>query len=167
MTEYVARCESSDRDKITADRDASKVRLLAEHSGECKMDAFLSPDKARAFANGITALANEIDGGGVRASSTSDPVRVGDEVVIVRADSASYVGRYGTVTEVDRVDTDLPYYVSVTGGFGQWVAEVRKVTAPVVAPSSSREAYVTRAKGLLPGAVDADVIRLAEFLAGE
>lgn len=94
-------------------------------------------------------------------------IKVGDRVEITkdRDWTSEDVGRQGVVTDADYGD-DLPYKVKLDDGDDVWFMDVRKVERP--APTS-REAAVSRAKELLTGTdhTGADVIRMAEFLAGE
>ncbi|WP_405620327.1 hypothetical protein [Streptomyces sp. NBC_00076] len=179
MTEYTLKCESATFDgvdDITASRDGSSVGFVARKRSEFAMDAYVSPNAARAFARGILALADEIDGGEVEAEETtkSAPIKVGDKVQIVRAEACSshMAGRTGTVGVVDSDDPHLPYrVVDERGDYIAWAREVRKVDEPATLPGrvpvvSMRGDIVTQAKALLEGMehTAADIIRLAEFL---
>ncbi|MYR43117.1 hypothetical protein [Streptomyces sp. SID5910] len=63
MTEYTATCNSRPSDSVTARADGRSVELEMRVSGDYRGEAYLTPDKARTFARGILALADEIDGG--------------------------------------------------------------------------------------------------------
>lgn len=174
MAEYIARCEINDFDRITARVDGERVELMAESSGEYAMEVYLDPAKARTFARGILALADEIDGGEAKEEAPVDTrPKVGDRVQIVRAEACSSheAGRTGVVGEVDCDDPHLPYrIVDEYGHFIAWAREVSKVDEPSAgdpAPArSSRARFVEEAKELLGRLAGADdIIRLAEFLA--
>lgn len=93
-------------------------------------------------------------------------IKVGDTVRITsyRSYSTTYVGLVGTVVQID--DDGIPYLLSVPSEGELWAEKVERVSGPT---SSTRDELVTRARGLLidTNYTAADLIRMAEFLAGE
>jgi hypothetical protein len=188
VTEYVATCNASSLDTITARRDGDAVELEAVHNGEHKMETYLSASKARVFARGILALADEIDGGEVAEADgpVKTPTRtpkVGDRVRVVRnvysSEGDVNVGKVGTLKELDLGDPQAHRVVfDDADDYGWWCAEVALLDEPAepattlghVPVVSLRGDFVTQAKTLLAGVEHtsaADVIHLAQFLADE
>jgi hypothetical protein len=181
MTEYVATCNASHYDTITARLDGDAVELRADHNGEHMLETYLSASKARTFARGILALADEVDGEEVVEASTPETraPEVGDRVRIVRDDPytkpGAFVGRTGVLREAKADGRGKPYRVRLDDPSGTWdegswwVEKVTLVDEPE--PVLSRHAaHVRTAKALLAGVEHtsaADVIALAQFLADE
>ncbi|MGV9546803.1 hypothetical protein [Streptomyces ardesiacus] len=132
MTEYTATCNASSRDTITARvADGMSVELEARFSGEYKGEAYLTPTKARTFARGILALADEIDGGEAEEAPALRRIpKVGDRVRVVRSapgDRGRHEGDVGTLDIVDANDPELTYRVRLTDRTTWWCAEVEPV----------------------------------------
>ncbi|GAB1326917.1 hypothetical protein [Streptomyces sennicomposti] len=179
MTTYAAVCHANSRDVIEARVAGDSVELVARSYGERKMETYLDVDKARIFARGILALADEIDGG--EQKPADDIIKAGDLVRIVYAKNAEdNHGKLATVVSTDdgwqpRTGPFHPYLVDVDG-VELWAAEVTRVgdtsearveASADTTASSPRARYVEEAKTLLTGTLHgpADIIRLAEFLA--
>ncbi|MBT2412692.1 hypothetical protein J7I94_19355 [Streptomyces sp. ISL-12] len=98
---------------------------------------------------------------GSSAAINTDPVKVGDYVEVTkdRDWTSEDVGKRGCLLSID--SDDIPYEVDGVG----YVMEVRRIDAPA---SSGRASLVTQARSALEGTAPsaADIIRLAEFLAG-
>jgi hypothetical protein len=184
MTEYVATCNASSHDTITAGGDGATIELVARSNGNRKMETFLSADKARTFARGILALADGIDGGEEKdEAKPSRPVKVGDRVRVVRNaydyEDRGYIGRVGTLAFIDT--DDQPYRVAFDDYDYWWCAEVELVDEPtalesdaeapaVDKPAQDRETFIRRAADLaseLEIFDDNAVVSMARFLAGE
>nr|WSW58452.1 hypothetical protein OG513_07585 [Streptomyces sp. NBC_00998] len=145
-------------------------------------DAYATANNARAFARGILALADEVDGG--ESAAPTPAVKVGDRVRVVKDDRHNFTGKFiglvGVIGEVD-LSSRLRYLVTFGPGRhgdadGTWYCEdVERVDEPAAVDQSSPaqvsrlELLVTRAKELLTGTehTGADVIAMAAFLAGE
>ncbi|WP_406161071.1 hypothetical protein [Streptomyces canus] len=174
MTVYTAQCEIDSDDAITASRSENRVEL----EPSSRTEVYLAPAKARTFARGILALADEIDGGDVEAEAPKRAPQVGDRVRVVKDDMngfrrGEFVGLVGTLT---RVSSYAPegngFKVQFGDGFGRhgdkvngtWnCTEVELVDEPAPEPAladwerdllagpsrSSRAKYVEEAKDLL------------------
>lgn len=191
MTEYVATCNASSLDTITARRDGDAVELEAVHNGEHKMETYLSASKARVFARGILALADEINRGEAKEEEPS-PLKPGDKIRIL-VDDAEYAdvsrGDVFTVHEVrdtlvvvDDPANDGYWYFRDAENWEKVVTEPAPLAdwerdlmgeSPADEPEpvvSRHAAHVRAAKELLAGVEHtsaADVIHLAQFLADE
>ncbi|MFJ3084427.1 hypothetical protein ACIPJG_32385 [Streptomyces halstedii] len=128
MTEYIAQCGYNRSDTIKALAEGEVVWL---EPGDNNVG--LSPDDARAFARGIMALADRVDGGEVTAASDTQP-KVGDFVEITEDTSPVRVGQRGYLRAVDEFDPELPYRLELDEGvctYDWWTRAVRKVDNPV------------------------------------
>lgn len=129
---FTAVCNSALNDQIKATADGTSVLLSAHSGGLYKMDAILSPEKARAFAVGVLKLAGGIDG--IAAPVPTVALKVGDRVTVVTngpGDGQDNVGEAGVLERIDAGDTDLPYRVMLdkAGEGSWWCHAVRKVDA--------------------------------------
>lgn len=188
MSEYTAECNSRPSDRIRASREGDSIELLAEKFGEYAMEAYVTPAKARTFARGILALADEIDGGEVAEAAP----KVGDKVRVVKDDpwlrTGEFVGKTGTLRSIGRNQT-LPFNVQFDADQGtlhsSWNVLAVELVKPAPEPAladwerdllegsvptrSPRAKYVEEAKELLsdkPAAV-AQIIELAQWLADD
>ncbi|MDX2575945.1 hypothetical protein PV332_10675 [Streptomyces scabiei] len=182
MTDLNLTCAIDADDQICATRSSGGKRIEFTAWADGKqhgVEVYADTDKARTFARGILALADEIDGGEVTAKP--EPARrpqVGDRVRVVADDptcmAGKFVGLTGTLAGLG--GTVTPFKVKFGPGRhgdlnGYWYcAEVELVHEPdteLAADESSFSSHVERAKTLLAGTTHngADVIRLAEILA--
>lgn len=95
---------------------------------------------------------------------------IGDRVRVTADPVVNNIGRAGVLVDVEGDEFDpYPYHVQFDDGDGvadDWVSRVEKL---VTAPSApSRADLVSQARAALEGTnpTAADIIRLAEFLAG-
>ncbi|KDQ65667.1 hypothetical protein [Streptomyces sp. NTK 937] len=133
MTEHKIQCTSGVGDTITACRQGEEIEFVARSLDSFTQSVYPSLADARAFARGILALADEVDGGVATAASNTRP-SVGDFVEITEDTSFGYVGRRGYLRVVDENDPDYPYHVEMGNGespFGWWTKAVRKVVDPI------------------------------------
>lgn len=95
-----------------------------------------------------------------------EAIKIGDRVEVTkdRDWTSRDVGARGVVKQID--DDSVPYLIECDNAEEMWVMEVRKIDTALAV---DRASYVERAKALLSdiGHSCADIIRLAEFLAGE
>jgi hypothetical protein len=157
-TQYVGQCRYDEGQRLQACINGASVVVEAFAGDEQVTEPFLTPADARAFARGILALADEVDGGEVVATEPADEPTVRD------------------VTEYDiRVDGD--------GANGLWYLnpdDVEKVDdEPVIAASKivvlddsapSRAALLEQAMDLMSGSqtyTATDLTELADYLAEE
>ncbi|WP_435613258.1 hypothetical protein [Streptomyces sp. bgisy159] len=159
MAEYTLTCRVSGDETLTGIVDADgDVRL--EMRSDISNHIYVRPDDFAEFARNLLADAG--------ADAESGLVKVGDlvEIVKYRSYSSEYEGLTGRVTAID--EDDLPYLVDTNDAGEVWAVEVRKVSEPAPA-CPGREALVSKAKSLLADTphTAADLLRLAEFLAGE
>ncbi|MBT2412691.1 hypothetical protein J7I94_19350 [Streptomyces sp. ISL-12] len=127
MTQYTATYAIYEADTITAHRYADQVELKPSGGTE----VYLDPAPARAFARGILALADEIDGG--EAPALKRIPQVGDRVRVVRNaysfEGAENVGRVGVLKEVTSEDAQSHRVSFTDDSYGWWCAEVEYVGA--------------------------------------
>jgi hypothetical protein len=159
MSSHTLRCRVTAGDYAEAHIDGDGDVRLELHMG-AYTSAFLyaRPAEFAAFARAVLA------GTGESVETLTDgSVKVGDLVEITkdRDWTSEDVGRRGLLTQIDE-DDSLRYRVKLDDGGEVWFMEVRKVA------TSSRADLVTRARSALEGTnpTAADIIRLAEFLAG-
>ncbi|MDX2794052.1 transcription termination/antitermination protein NusG [Streptomyces scabiei] len=183
MTDLNLTCAIDADDQICATRSSGGKRIEFTAWADGKqhgVEVYADTDKARTFARGILALADEIDGGEVKAEPARRP-QVGDRVRVVKDDpytrTGQFVGRTGTVRELNDDGRTMPYRVRLDDSSGTWddsswwcadvelVDEVESVEPP--SDESAFASHVEQAKTLLAGTTHngADVIRLAEILA--
>ncbi|MER5501326.1 hypothetical protein ABT096_29555 [Streptomyces sp. NPDC002561] len=170
MTEHTIRCTGDPADNLTAHRDGDDVALYARHGDELKVSVYVPFDKARTFARGILALADEIDGGG-----TLEPpaLKEGDRVRITSDDFPANVGKVGFLERIDDDDTVWTYRVRTDHAVVPvWVRSVERLDAAVGDESTpavpDRADLLSRARDLMHGQTytAVDLIALAEHLAG-
>lgn len=110
MTEYTATCDYESADTVQAYGSGGAVWLNARQDGG-EASVKLYPTNARAFARGILALADEIDGG------EANPIKVGDQVRVTdAAGNPDFVGKTGFVKRLN--SSVLPYRVEFGDGRG-------------------------------------------------
>ncbi|MEU8840281.1 hypothetical protein AB0D97_14270 [Streptomyces roseus] len=252
---YRAQCRWAANDFLNAYRVGDSVHVDAYNDNEEKANASLPVAEARAFARGILALADEVDGGEARSearprvgdrlrvtkdnprscpvvvgdiitvvetdyghdgedcvrfvwpgsdyrwfipvsavqrvgadtepASVAEPLKVGSRVRVVRAEdpgvTRSFVGRVGTLTEIDSHDPRMPYLVRFGDGEhgaddgAWWCGAVEPVNespadvtdvATVDAERAARLELLEAAKRLAPGGNVDDWMRIAAYLEG-
>ncbi|MCY0926268.1 hypothetical protein OTB20_08615 [Streptomyces sp. H27-H1] len=175
---YRAQCRWAKDDYMKALRVGDSVHLDAFDEGDDGASVSLPAADARAFARGILALADEIDGGeappAAEATSAVDaPIKVGDDVRVL-ADGAEHADVLrGDVFRVARIEgaPETPRYVvdDGEGGFWYFVGEsIERVVKPVpsVAPSTRAALYLEARTLAGPDASVFDVLAVAAFLTG-
>ncbi|WP_211833242.1 hypothetical protein [Streptomyces asiaticus] len=175
MTEYQCRWVSTDCVKARGVGDS--VHIYGYENNDVVSNVALLVDDARAFARGILALADEIDGGEDRAAQD---VAVGDRVAIVREWSTGTGrddGKMGTLVQFDPDDDNFPWLVELDSADRRtvWVHEVQRkreraedpneAPAPSVAPD--RVALLEEARRLVGSHDIGQLLNVARFLAGE
>ncbi|AKZ59209.1 hypothetical protein SAM23877_6164 [Streptomyces ambofaciens ATCC 23877] len=165
MTRHTLRCRVTDGDYAEAHIDADGDVRLEVHMGQ-HTSAFVygRPTEFAAFARAVLA------GTGESVETLTDgSINVGDRVEILpSANNTTTAGRVGVVSKVDRSgNDDMPYRVDdEAGGFIAWATRVRKISSD--SATSPRADFVSQARAALDGTnpTAADIVRLAEFLAG-
>ncbi|MET9126952.1 hypothetical protein [Streptomyces sp. NPDC004528] len=159
MTQHTAYSAHGTGATVQVDRIGQWVHVTNGDSGAARRTSVaLDPSNARDIARTLLTLADEIDGRG----TDSAEVKVGDRVEITkfREFDHDYVGRFGTVTDID---TDaIPYRIALDNGGFVWAVEVRKVTPDAPTRRTVLLSEARRAAG--PGATPADVLAYAKFL---
>lgn len=190
MTVYTATCRHNERDKVVARIDGPSVELEMHVGDNYQGEAYLSPFAARLFARGILALADEIDGGEVKAEApAATRPKVGDRLRVTRSDVWCSSAKRGDIVRVLSTEYDLPQQDDhirgeVEGGRGWWLplTALEPVNEPTSEPLADWERelieatpkpaptfadLVNEAKRLLTGTPHsaADIITLARDLA--
>ncbi|MEU1037643.1 hypothetical protein [Streptomyces sp. NPDC005907] len=162
MSEYTAVCNASSRDVIGARIDGDSVELAARSYGEHKMETYLDPTKARTFARGILALADEIDGGEAKPADTRP--KVGDKLLVledhprhcpvVKGDVITVAG-----TDYDHDGTDCVRFYHEGDTYAWFIpltaVEPADPAVPAPAPKVGDRVRVT---------LDDDVVRTGEYV---
>lgn len=176
MTEYRAECNSRPSDSVTARSSSTSIELQMRVCGEYTGEAYLTPEKARTFARGILALADEIDGGEVQKEPATS-IKIGDRFRLTRRYLEGADVEVGeTVTVVEHVPGgDFRAVSDRTGrkwrfgpeNIGDGLERIEAKASDEAPLANPRARYITEAKALLSDTDSsaADVIRLAEFLA--
>ncbi|MET7939693.1 hypothetical protein [Streptomyces sp. NPDC005302] len=148
-----------------------RVSVYRDSDGEIAFrtpgaSVYTTDEDARAFGRKILALVD-----GDEPAPVAEVIRVGDRVEILPSrQNTTTAGRVGVVTSIDVYDDQLPYRIATEDPdpqFVAWASQVRKIGAPP-ASSDARDDTFSRAKLWLVDTehTAADIIRLAEFLAG-
>ncbi|MFE7624294.1 hypothetical protein [Streptomyces sp. NPDC057509] len=128
MNECKIACAHDSLDVFTAGLDGGVVRLTAQTHGVRKVDAFVDPADARAFARGILALADEVDGGEANeAPEAGQPFKVGDKVRTVREIMGLHRGRSGELADID-VGLAPRFLVNFPDGRSVWAYDIEPDT---------------------------------------
>lgn len=173
MTIHTLECRHANRDYLTAQRDglSTSVIIAASFDDGEQGAVYAEVAEARAFARGILALADEIDGGEAVASDGGAP-KVGDDVLITKEfpdGTGSYTGSTGQLLSVNPSDGRFPYEVDVQG-YGPCAAHaVRKAPETPKSFATPRSiALLAEARAMLSSAAPMEsVVHLARFLGGE
>ncbi|CAM5410497.1 putative protein OS=Streptomyces microflavus OX=1919 GN=Smic_80650 PE=4 SV=1 [Streptomyces microflavus] len=97
MTEYKIRCENYTGDTLIVRRRGEEIEFVARTGSNDVHSVYPSPDAARTFARSILALADEVDGGEVKAEPASDSrPKMGDRVIVIEDDPYTpYLVKFG------------------------------------------------------------------------
>ncbi|WP_030962623.1 hypothetical protein [Streptomyces sp. NRRL S-378] len=179
---FHAQCRWAENDFLKAYRAGASVHIEAYNDSVEKANASIPAAEARAFARGIIALCDEIDGGEAKPASPIT-VRTGDRLRVTEADlnfAAINVGDVLVVTSLDHPFGDFATTGNQPGdswGFdyehiGNGLEPVNEPPADDVAASTVTDERAARlelleaAKRLAPGGDVADWLRIAAYLEG-
>lgn len=190
MNEYKIACNSDNRDTMSAFKDGDEIAIHGFHCDKMWLSVYTSPADARAFARGILALADEVDGG----EAEPEPAKVGDQIRVLIDNAHGADVRAGDVFTLARVDYDGDFVVDRTDWHGRadvWFfrpEHVEKVIEPTQETSEplaaweydlledkpanapSRASLLAQARDLMDGSSTysaSDLTSLADYLAEE
>ncbi|MEU1074342.1 MULTISPECIES: hypothetical protein [unclassified Streptomyces] len=180
--EYIAKCQVNPRDHIRATAGESSVCMAPYSDGYPGEEVYVCPADARAFARGVLALADEIDGGETapapEAVSAPRAVKMGDRLRVTRASLYGADVGIGDEVVVDKAPDSYDEF-GATGpdgrywwfhcrlvGNGPEFADDAPTTAPALSASAAtRAALLEEARRLAGEHASAEVVlRYAQFL---